>query len=392
MRTHRTFGTGLARHSLAKLRLIVSLIGGLCLFQFTIATAVAEISPNAFDQHLHDQLAIKMKAMQVPGAVIFVQSARTGSWTTSLGVSDEKTQAPMNAGLHFRIGSVTKTFTGTVILQLVQEGKLQLDDPVATYLSGVPDGTHITLRELLDMRSGLYNYSDDQEFASTLTNDPNKVWTAQELLAIAFKHQPYFAPDSAFHYSNTNFILLGMLIEQVTGRSVEQEFQQRIFTPLGMSDTLMPALAVATLPSPYPQGYMFKSSSGMQTVTANQLLNVTSWNPSWGWTAGSAVSTLHDMEIWAQALATGQLLNPAMQKERLNWSSETAENLGYGLAVADFNGFIGHNGQIPGYQSFVGYLPAKHETIVVLTNLYAAPDGSQPADVLAKMLMQDLSA
>jgi D-alanyl-D-alanine carboxypeptidase len=117
-------------------------------------------------------------------------------------------------------------------------------------------------------------------------------------------------------------------------------------------------------------------------------------NPSWGWTAGAAISTLHDLKIWARALATGTLLRAATQKERLSWipigASPAAAK--YGLAITNIHGFLGHNGQLPGFQSFMGYLPQKGATIVVLTNLYAAPDGSGPADQLAAIIMKELFA
>ena len=333
-----------------------------------------------------------MKEMQVPGAAIFVQSTATGAWTTGLGVSDVTTREAVTPQQHFRIGSITKTFTSTVILQLVGEGKLRLDDPVAKYQPEVPDGNAITLRELLAMRSGLYNYSDTPEFSQALIAQPERVWTPQELLTIAFKHPPYFAPGKDFHYSNTNFILLGLLIEQITHHPVERELQQRIFTPLGMSHTQLPPRPVATLPTPFAQGYAFDTMLSASAGAQKKLLNVTGWNPSWGWTAGSAISALPDMQIWAQALATGKLLSPAMHKEQITWSSTIAEKVRYSLGIADFAGFIGHNGQIPGYQAFMGYRPETKQTIVVLTNLYAAPDGAGPADTLAKTIQQALSA
>jgi D-alanyl-D-alanine carboxypeptidase len=177
----------------------------------------------------------------------------------------------------------------------------------------------------------------------------------------------------------------------LTGQPIEQVFQQRIFTPLGMSQTEFPARPAATIPAPYAQGYMLSLSSSKRNFSGKPI-NVTTWNPSWSWTAGSAISTLHDMEIWAKALATGQLLSPAMQKERLVWGTNISGKPSHGLAIADFSGFIGYNGQIPGYQSFASYMPGRDETIVVLTNLYAAPDGSEPADNLAKIIVHALAA
>lgn len=370
--------------------IVFTLVLGACATTPALATPAKTPSTTTFDQQLQTQLTAKMKEMRVPGAVIFVQSARTGSWTTSLGTSDLATNAPMNPSLHFRIGSITKTFTGTVILQLVDEGKLRLDDPIARYEPQVPNGAHITIRELLNIRSGLYNYSEDPGFEQTLSNHPNTVWTPQELVAIGFKHPAYFAPGKDFHYSNTNTILLGMVIEHITGHTAVSEFQRRIFTPLGMNNTSMPPQTSSAMPVPYSQGYMLNTPA--KQGAAQQLLNVTTWNPSWTWTAGGAISTLHDLQIWSKALATGKLLKPATQKERLTWDTKLPGDIGYGLAIANYAGFIGHNGQLPGYQSFMSYMQAKDETIIILTNLYAAPDGSEPADSLAKIIIKDLSS
>lgn len=351
-----------------------------------------------------------MKAMRVPGAVIFVQGVGSESWTASLGTSNLATHAPMNPDMHFRIGSITKTFVGTVILQLIDEGKIKLDDPISKYQSEVPDGKNITVREVLNMSSGLYNYSEDDGFGKILEaelygNNMNRVWEPKELLAIAFKHPPYFAPSKGFHYSNTNYILLGLMIEQITGHTVEDEIQRRILTPLGMSNTSMPQLTSSAIPNPYPRGYTFVTpatqtgqpggASTSKQLNATNPLDVTMVNPSWGWTAGNMISTVHDLQIWAKALATGKLLNTATQKERLNWLPITggspAYPLKYGLAIADFNGFIGHNGGLPGFQSFMGYMPEKSEMIVILTNLEPTANNAGPADELAKTIQKNLT-
>lgn len=348
--------------------------------------------PTVFTQELQTRLYVKMQEMRVPGAVIFVQSTHTGQWTTSLGVSDVETKAPIRSDMHFRIGSITKTFTGTVILQLAQEGRLRLDDPVAKYQPGVPNGDNITLRELLAMRSGLYNYTADPLFNQQLDAFPNAIWTPPELLKISFRHPALFPPGTNFDYSNTNFILLGMIAEQITGHPIGQEFQNRIFKPLGMNNTQFPLYPTQDMPTPYTQGYMLQPLTSHRILKrASKLINATWWNPSWSWTAGSAISTIHDMQIWAKALATGQLLSPAMQKERLNWYPGPGGQGKYGLAIADFNGFIGHNGQIPGYQCIEGYMPGKNESIIVLTNLYAAPDDSLPADTLMEIIQRALA-
>ena len=160
-------------------------------------------------------------------------------------------ERPPPADTHFRIASVTKTMTAAVILQLAQEGKLSLDDPVSKYVPDVPNGDHITLAQLLEMRSGLYSFTDAPELATSMDDDPTKVWTPQELLDIAFAQPPNFAPGAEYEYSNTNYVLLGLIVEQLDGQPLATVFEERLFEPLGMTDTLLPAATSNAIPEPY---------------------------------------------------------------------------------------------------------------------------------------------
>jgi D-alanyl-D-alanine carboxypeptidase len=343
-------------------------------------------------------LQAKMQQLRIPGAIIFVEDPGQCSWTTAMGLGNLASREPMQVNDHMRIGSITKTLTGTVILQLVDQHKLRLDDSVSTYQPEVPNGNHITIRQLLNMSSGLFNYSEDEGFVQALLTDPYKAWAPQALVAIAFKHPPYFAPGKGFHYSNTNTVLLGMIIEQLTHLPAEQAFQRYLFGPLGLHQSFLPPRSSSAIPDPHAQGYMY----GTDFTGKGPLLNVTDWNPSWGWTAGSAISTLHDLKIWARALATGRLLSTATQKERLTWGTCAPIWLGkpqcYGLGVIDYGGFIGHNGSLPGYQSWMGYQPQQGATIIVLVNLNVAaedsepPQAVEPANELAKVIYNELFA
>ena len=197
----------------------------------------------------------------VPGAVV-VLSTPQGEFTVTYGTTTLGATIPPRADTHFRIASNTKTMTAAVIVQLAQEGKLGLDDPVSKYVPGVPNGDQITIADLLKMRSGLYNYTDAPELSASLDRDPTKVWTPDEVLAIAFKHPPYFPPGTAFHYNNTNYALLGLIAEKLEhGKPLARIFQDRLFGPLGMKDTVLPASTSNTLPDPYSHGYMYGSSS-----------------------------------------------------------------------------------------------------------------------------------
>ncbi|HEY3136265.1 MAG TPA: serine hydrolase domain-containing protein [Blastocatellia bacterium] len=146
-------------------------------------------------------------------------------------------------------------------MQLAQQSKLGLNDPVSKYVPGVPNGDNITIAELLEMRSGLYNYTNDPIVSATIDTYPAKVWSPAELLAIAFAHPPDFPPGAQHEYVNTNYALLGLVAEKVDGKPLAQSMHDRLFGPLGLQHTLLPANTVNILPEPYSHGYLYGSSS-----------------------------------------------------------------------------------------------------------------------------------
>lgn len=333
-----------------------------------------------------------MAQLGVPGLVVQVEAPGLCHWIATLGTGDVAKRRPMYLNGHVRIGSITKTFTGTVVLQLVDEGRIGLDDPISLHLSGVPNGNAITIRQLLYMSSGLYNYSEDLAFNQSLDADPQRVWTPKELLVIGFSQPPYFPPGAGFHYSNTNSTLLGRLVETVTGNPLGQEFQRRIFRPLRMGESSLPDLDDTAIPGPHPRGYMFGTNVGSLPPDCDAVSvgrhDVTNVSPSWTWAAGGAISTLRDLRIWSRALALGTLLTPATQAQRLQWipTSSSPGAPRYGLHITNFAGIIGHDGALPGFQSFMGYVPARDVTIVVLANVYPDLDCGGPADEIVKLI------
>jgi D-alanyl-D-alanine carboxypeptidase len=384
-------------HLFRRVVLALALVGCLLLSVSAVSSPVQAVPTHSIGQpacvaKLKPLLQAKMQQLRIPGAIIYVDEPGQCSWTTVMGRGNLASRQPMQVKDHMRIGSISKTFTATVILQLVDQHKLGLDDPVSSYQPHVPNGKNITIRQLLNMSSGLFNFSEDEGFVQASLADPYKVWQPEELLAIAFKHPPYFAPGKSFHYSNTNTILLGLIMEQLTHLPAEQAFQRFIFGPLGLHQSRLPPRSSSALPNPHAQGYMY----GTDFTGKGPTLNVTDWNPSAAWTAGSVISTLHDLQIWAKALATGRLLSASLQKQRLTWAICVPRWLGkpqcYGLGVMDFAGFLGHDGQIFGYTSWMGYQPQTGATIIVLANLYQGSDGSAPAIDLAKVIYQELFA
>jgi D-alanyl-D-alanine carboxypeptidase len=167
----------------------------------------------------------------VPGAIVGVWVPGRGTWIHAAGLADRATKRPVQVGDYTRIGSITKMFIGTLILQLLGEGRLGLDDPVRRWAPQVPNAQHITVRELLNMSSGLYNYSEDPQWDRQAFAPTGQVrarqWAPEQLVRVAIAHKPYFPPGKAFHYSNTNTVLLGMIIEQITGRPVQDVLRTR---------------------------------------------------------------------------------------------------------------------------------------------------------------------
>ena len=346
----------------------------------------------------------------IPGAVVILSTPQ-GEFTVSYGTTTLGATIPPRPDTHFRIASNTKTMTAAVIGQLAQEGRLDLGDPVSKYVSGVPDGDQITIADLLRMRSGLYNYTDAPEISASLDRDPTKVWTPDEVLAIAFKQPPYFPPGTAFHYDNTNYALLGLIAEEREhGKPLASILQDRLFGPLGMNDTALPASTSNTLPDPYSHGYMYGSSSyalvdqdyppDIQNAAKAGTLkpnDYTSQNPSYASAAGGVISTANDLVTWMQALVGGRVLNADYQHRWLDSlqpedpSKPHGQQYGYGITQLRFgpNALYFHGGEMPGYNSFMGYDPTNRLTLVVWTNLTVSPDGKPTANtIMLKVLDQ----
>jgi D-alanyl-D-alanine carboxypeptidase len=341
------------------------------------------------------------------GAVVYVQSP-SGNWLESFGTAMRGTNTPIPTDAHFRVGSVTKTWTGTVILQLVQEGKLSLSDPVSKFVANVPNGDAITIEQLLSMRGGLYNYTRDLAFNQTLDAQPNKVWTTGELLDIGFSQPEDFAPGTAFGYSNTNTVLLGLIIEQLTGMSAADAMKARLFAPLGLIDTFLPSQNDTSLPAPAPHGYQWGTNA--ETATSEALsperqaaakngtlqpTDVTGVSTSWAWTAGSGISTVKELAAYVQRMVGGGYLNADLQAKRLASCTPVVpsdpNSASYCLGLARFGTFYGHTGEIPGFNTFMGYDPATQTTIVTWATSAQSPDGRAPANSIAQILMGELS-
>ena len=352
------------------------------------------------------------KSLLLPGALVLLETPQ-GSVVVSYGTTELGTANPPRTGTYFRAASNTKTMTAASIVQMVQEGKLGFDDPVSKYVDGVPDGDKITISQLLKMRSGLFNFTNAPELAESLDEHPDKVWTADEVLGMAFKRPPDFAPGASYEYCNTNYYLLGLIAEKIDAKPLSAVFQDRLFGPLGLKDTSFPAAASNALPEPFAHGYLYGGAiyaledapypDDLQAAARAGTLkpNDDTWqNPSAYFAAGGAISTADDLAAWIRALVGGKVFDADFQKQWLaspeapEPGQPAAQKYGYGIITFSFgpNTIYYHEGEMPGYQSFMGYDPANDVTLVIWTNLTLAPDGIATANTLMVKVLDEIYA
>jgi D-alanyl-D-alanine carboxypeptidase len=267
------------------------------------------------------------------------------TWTGAAGVRDiERGGRPSPHG-YFRIGSVTKTFVATVVLQLVDEGKVRLDDPIEAHLPGlVPGGEQITVRQLLNHVSHLYDYMSEPGYSTNRWRGDARFRSYQprELLKVAFTKK--LPDDGKWHYSNTNYVVLGLLVEKLTGNPYGEEVERRILHPLKLRHTLVPGDR-AGLPSPHAKGY----------EPLPELVDATRMNPSLDWAAGEMISTTADLERFMSALLGGKLISKK-SLQAMRTTVETGAGFGYGLGLQAYRlpcGTVwGHSGELIGYLTF----------------------------------------
>ena len=310
---------------------------GLLLMTWGCAGGRAPAGPT-FDPRLTKDIQVVLNAalirFKVPGAVLAIRDP-TGAvqfWTS--GLAELETGKPMDQDLYFRIGSITKSYTATMVLQLVDEGHVALDSPIDRYLPGkVAGGEKITVRNLLEMRSGLGNYSKNPAFLKLLEKSPGRAWTPDELLNFSDTIQG--EPGGSFDYNNANYIILGMLIEAVTQSTYREQVKIRILKPLAMTRTFVPISN--DMPTPFARGYLYE-----QGTVVNGTFSV---HPSVTWAAGNIISTASDQLTWIKALVDGRLLSKETHKEQFTMKDiKSTPGRAYGLGVGKDKGAMGHSG------------------------------------------------
>jgi D-alanyl-D-alanine carboxypeptidase len=276
--------------------------------------------------------------------------------------------------VHYRIASVTKTFTAQAVLRLADQGRLSLDDPLEEYVPDIPHGDEITVHDLLGMRGGVYDFVADEQFLARYVADPLLPgWSPYDVLEIIRAHADEATqPDQATVYSNSEYVLLGLVVERVTGRSAQQ-CTTAVIEDLGLPETSYPT--TAALPEPFTHGYLNTDSQlAPADPAADEPRDVTLSNPMVPFTAGAVVSTVPDMVRYAEQLATGAGLAPETARLRQEWTplTSTGVRAQYGLGVLQLGNWVGHNGSIFGYSDMVFHLPEEEASVVVMVD---AADG-----------------
>ncbi|MGW4468472.1 serine hydrolase domain-containing protein [Nonomuraea sp. NPDC004354] len=289
----------------------------------------------------------RLEALPKTAALVRLSDERT-AWAGAAGVRDLRSGRPAAPEGHFRIGSVTKTFVATVILQLVDEGKVALDDPIDRYLPGqVPDGGRITVRQILDHTSHLHDYMSEPGYSTNRWRGKDRFrhYSPAALLKVAFARK--LPDDGRWHYSNTNYVVAGLLVEKVTGRPYGEEVARRILRPLGLRQTSVPGDRPG-LPEPHARGY--------EPLPGGDLVDATLMNPSLDWAAGEMISTARDLDRFFDALLTGKLTSAA-SLAAMRTAVPTGAGFDYGLGLQAYRlpcgtKVWGHSGELIGYLTF----------------------------------------
>jgi peptidoglycan/LPS O-acetylase OafA/YrhL/CubicO group peptidase (beta-lactamase class C family) len=372
----------------------------------TPASAAQVDSPTAvpettFDPALAAELQRILDATvadaTIPGAVLSVELANGATWTGASGRADRRSGERMTPDMRVRIGSLSKMFTAVVVLQLVQEGKIELDKPIATWLPDLlPDGDAITVRQLLQHTSGLYDYFEDRAFVREAYSDPERHWEPRELVAYAVGFPSAFEPGAKdrWSYSSTNYVVLGMLVEQVTGNSLAVEVRRRILEPLKLHETYFPPEEQVV--GPQARGY---SRGDDHTAIAM----------SFGFAAANIVTTADDLRRFGHALFAGQLLEPEtydLMKQFVNGKGQYGmPELEYGLGLmrnrlpvgpgpngqprpAAQSGVIGHIGGLGGFRAALWYAPETQMLVALSVNQTSTDPNQLATQVLDALLKQ----
>ena len=361
----------ISRRQFLSAGLATGLVAALPTYTFAQGDAV-----GPFDPSLQDRLVTALDAafakIHAPGVLAGVWIKDKG-WTAARGTTTMGGKIPATLDLHTRVGSVTKTMVGTSILQLVDEGLVSLEDSIDKWFPEFPRASDVTVAMLGTMSSGIGSYTFDDAWVDLYLGEPTRAWTPEQLIEAAAKVERPFEPGQGMQYCNTNFVMLGMIIEKLRARPLGQVLQQHLFSPLDMGQSGYPS--GLDLPEKFWHGYTVQGSKD------GKPLDATHWSPTFGAGAGQVTSDLHDLGIWARALGTGALLKPKTQAFRVQPNPHSTKGTrSYCFALGSNHGWLEHSGELPGFNTQVAYLPKQDLSIAVMANAdIPGPDKKSPA-------------
>ena len=357
-------------------------LGALCLVALAVPASSAAFTP---EQTAGFQQLLQLDQQQAgyPGEVLAVWQQGNGGFVGTAGVASLATGAPIDVRDHFRIGSVTKTFTATLVLQLAEWGKLRLSDHIDRFLRGIPGGRRVTIKRLLNQTSG---YPDIWIGTPQILRNPHREWNVRRLVIQSLRNQPRAcAVGACWHYSNVNYLTLGMIAAKAGGMPVKRLLSNGISDRLGLRGTRL--ASSRPVPRPVGHGYLYNA--------ANFPLDTSRWTFSWSWTAGGMTSTLRDLKRYCPAMATGRgLIDRRMERKRLHLvdiSQQTeTPGAGYGLGIfalpSAAGTFYGHDGAVPGYDTLCLYAPESGTTIVAFGTTSVELDPVSPDRIPVQMM------
>lgn len=308
-----------------------------------------------------------MEAGLIPGAAVAIVDPEQGSYMRAYGLADTTTGRPATVDDHFRIGSVTKTFTATAVLRAAEQGRLSLDDSLEKFVPDVPNGAAITIRDLLGMRGGVYDYSADPEFAEQLKPaQPNREWGRGDVLrVIAARPDAARMPRQHGHYSNSEYYLLGLVLERVTGKPARQVLND-LAGDHGLRETFYPD--DRSLPVPAARGYTYAGDVPVDVTERT--------SPALYGAAGAMVASVADLASYASMLGRGDLLQELSFRARTAFTDISTPGGGtyrYGLGLAQDGRWLSHEGSVLGYTTQIGYLPERDVSVAVVVNQHTLP-------------------
>lgn len=395
----------MARPFSVALLLASGLLGAVGLGACERAAAPAPVGASADDPASRVRAAARARAqaLDLPGAVIGVRVGDQWELRFAIGEADAESGEPMTLAHDFRVASVSKPFLGTVVLRLAEEGRIDLDAPVAAYLPDVPHAGDVTVRMLANNTAGYFNAVADPAFRAAIEAEPGRLWPADEILAHALdKPLTLETPGEGWSYSNTNSVLLAEIVRRATGEHWSAALERLVAAPLGLTTLRVeePGATRAVSEGGLPRGYRHATRDS-QMAYGNVLIDATEFSSSWAGAAGSMRAALGDALDAAEPVLSGALLAPESRAALHGWidtgfdSSPGAHSapatIYYGFQVGKRaiggRDWIGHTGDVPGFSSFFAYEPSSRTSLVVLSNLSNTPRRLNPAEEIAEAII-----